>query len=227
MDNKKIYIINGSPRKNQNTAKMCSSFALGVESTGIEAEIVNLYDLNFKGCQSCFACKLRGGKNLGRCAYPDDLKEVLNKVSYSNGIAFASPIYFGDVTGVMKAFMERLLFPFVTYDENYTPIPPKKLETAVIYTMNVNEEMFIKSYIGANNSGPLGFFENWISHIYKKPVRVCAFNTYQFSDYSKYVADVWDEKEKAKQRDEVFPIDLKNAYEAGKNMGYMIINNGK
>lgn len=127
----------------------------------------------------------------------------------------------------MKAFMERLLFPFVTYDENYTPIPPKKLETAVIYTMNVNEEMFIKSYIGANNSGPLGFFENWISHIYKKPVRVCAFNTYQFPDYSKYVADVWDEKEKAKQRDEVFPIDLKNAYEAGKNMGFMIINNGK
>lgn len=112
MDNKKIYIINGSPRKNQNTAKMCSSFAQGVESTGIEAEIINLYDLNFKGCQSCFACKLRGGKNLGRCAYPDDLKEVLNKVSYSNGIAFGISDLFRGCYRCYESFYGAFAFSF-------------------------------------------------------------------------------------------------------------------
>lgn len=218
MNDKKIFIINGSPRKNQNTAKMCKSFADGAESAGFITEIVNLYDLNFKGCQSCFACKLRNGKNFGRCAFPDDLTDILDKASHADGIVFATPIYFGEVTGVMKSFTERLLFPFVTYDENYTPIPPKKLETAVIYTMNVDEKTFNESYLGNNNSGPIGFFENWISYIYKKPERICAYNTYQFTDYSKYVADGWDEKDKARQREEIFPQDLKKAYEAGRNM---------
>ncbi len=75
--NKKITIINGSPRKNQNTAKMCEKFAQGAKDHGAEIEIINLYDIDFKGCYSCFACKLRGGKNYGKCAYPDGLKSVI------------------------------------------------------------------------------------------------------------------------------------------------------
>ncbi len=215
---KKIYIINASPRKNWNTDKMCQSFAQGVQDAGGKAEIINLYDINFKGCRACYACKLRNGKNLGRCAYPDGLTEVLDKVAYGDGIVFATPIYFGDVTGVMKSFLERLLFPFVRYDKNYTSIAPKKLKTAVIYTMNVNSEIFENSYLGKNNQGAIGFFERWITHVYEKPVRICAYNTYQFSDYNKYVADVWDENDKSKHRQEVFPQDLKKAYEAGKEI---------
>lgn len=216
--NKKIYIINGSPRRNWNTAKMCESFAAGVEQAGGCAVIINLYDIDFKGCRSCFACKLRNGKNLGRCAYPDGLTEILDKVSHGGGIVFASPIYFGEVTGVMKSFLERLIFPFVKYDENYTSIAPLKLKTAVIYTMNVEKTLFESSYAGNNNSGPIGFFENWITHVYEKPERICAFNTYQFSDYDKYCADVWDVNSKVKQREEEFPKDLQNAYDAGVRM---------
>ena len=47
---KSIIIVNGSPRKNQNTAKMCESFANGVKEADGEAEIINLYDVDFKGC---------------------------------------------------------------------------------------------------------------------------------------------------------------------------------
>lgn len=65
---KQIYIINGSPRKNWNTAHMCKSFSQGAETKGINTEIINLYDINFKGCRSCFACKLKGGKNFGKCS---------------------------------------------------------------------------------------------------------------------------------------------------------------
>ena len=56
---KKAIILNGSPRKNWNTYKMCESFANGVRESGNEAEIINLYDIDFKGCRSCFACKLK------------------------------------------------------------------------------------------------------------------------------------------------------------------------
>ena len=115
MTNKKIYIINGSPRKNWNTAKMCESFANGAKSKGAEVEIINLYDIDFKGCRSCFACKLKNGKNLGRCAYPDELIPVLDKISQADGLVLASPIYCGDVTGMMRCFIERLTFPFFEY----------------------------------------------------------------------------------------------------------------
>ena len=50
------------------------------------------------------------------------------------------------------------------------------------------------------------------------PERLYAFDTYQFADYSKYVAPCFDEKEKARHRDEQFPKDLQMAHEAGVRM---------
>ena len=216
MDKKIIYIINGSPRKNWNTDKMCKSFAKGVTNSGAEAVIINLYDIDFKGCRACSACKLKNGKNYGICSYPDNLKEILEKVSIADGICLATPIYFGDVTGVMKMFLERLVYPFIRFDKQYTPIPPKKLKTAVIYTMNVDENTFLNQYIGQNNSAPIGFFENWITHLYEKPKRICAFNTFQYNDYSKYDDVRWNIEDKINQHDNIFPKVLENAYNAGR-----------
>ena len=59
---KQIYIINGSPRKNWNTSKMCENFAKGIIDVGGNVEIINLYDIDFKGCRACSACKLKNGK---------------------------------------------------------------------------------------------------------------------------------------------------------------------
>ncbi len=64
----------------------------------------------------------------------------------------------------------------------------------------------------------LGLFESWIEKVFEKPERICAHNTYQFSDYDKYDAEIWDANDKEWQRQNVFPKDLKNAYEAGKRM---------
>ena len=68
----KIYAINGSPRKNKNTATLLQKALDGVKESAkdkeIETEIINLYDLNYTGCKSCFACKRLGGKSYGKCA---------------------------------------------------------------------------------------------------------------------------------------------------------------
>lgn len=217
-----VYILNGSPRKNWNTAKMYESFKKGVTDAELTAEVINLYDLNYKGCYSCFACKLRNGKSYGKCGYPDELKEVLEKVSNADGLVFASPIYFGEVTAQMRAFMERLLFPVYVYDEEGSKIPPKKLETAIIYTMNVKPDRFNDWFVGVNKSGPLGLFEKWIEMTYEEPEILCAYDTLQFSDYSKYVADVWDVEEKQKHNKEEFPKELEAAYNAGVKMAEKI-----
>ena len=59
----KILAVNGSPRKNWNTATLLGKALEGATSQGAETEFDHLYDLNFKGCQSCFSCKTMGGKS--------------------------------------------------------------------------------------------------------------------------------------------------------------------
>ena len=59
---KKVMVINGSPRKNFNTAKLLKEAAIGAEEAGAQTEFVNRYDINYKGCISCLVCKRKGNK---------------------------------------------------------------------------------------------------------------------------------------------------------------------
>ena len=53
----KTIILNGSPRKNWNTALMLKEAGKGAESVGAEVEYIDLFDLSYTGCRSCMACK--------------------------------------------------------------------------------------------------------------------------------------------------------------------------
>src|SRR5208283_5032606 len=132
--------VNGSPRKTWNSATLLSKALEGAASRGAQTELVHLYDLSFHGCISCFACKTIGGKSYGRCAVKDDLTPVYKKIEEADAFILGSPIYFGTVTGEMKSFMERLMFPFTAYTDPYQAIFPRKIHTGLIYTMNIKEE---------------------------------------------------------------------------------------
>jgi multimeric flavodoxin WrbA len=214
----KVYAINGSPRKNKNTAILLQKALDGVKEAAkdkeIETEIIHLYDLNYTGCKSCFACKRLGGASYGKCSPKDDLREVLEKLSVADGIIFGSPVYFGTITGQLQSFLERLLFPYLVYDKNYSSIAPKKMPTAFIFTMNAPEEAM-------NQIGYLTTFNNIessIEHIFTKPLVMYSNSTYQFDDYSKYKADAFSEEEKAKHRKIQFPLDCQKAFELGANL---------
>ncbi|MCB2362001.1 flavodoxin family protein [Clostridium estertheticum] len=214
----KVYAINGSPRKNKNTATLLQKALDGVKEAAkdkkIETEIINLYDLNYTGCKSCFACKRLGGKSYGKCAIKDDIHEVLEKVSQADGLIFGSPIYFGNITGQLLSFLERLLFPYLVYDKNHSTIPPKKMPTAFIYTMNAPEEYMEKGgYLSNFNN-----FESILGHILTKPLVMYSNNTYQFDDYSKYKADLFSEEEKAEHKKMQFPLDCQRAFELGASL---------
>ena len=114
---KKIMIIDGSPRKNMNTAAMIEAFANGAKSVNEEIEVktVRVYDMNCKGCVSCLACKLKNSKYLDVCARKDDFTEPLRETAYADGIVFASPMYFFQITTQLRAFIERLFFPWLSY----------------------------------------------------------------------------------------------------------------
>lgn len=206
-----VIAINGSPRKNGNTATILNKALEGASSQGSTTELINLYDLNFKGCVSCFACKLKGGKSYGKCAYKDDLTPVLEKIESADAVILGSPIYFSEVTGEMRSFMERLIFPYLVYDKNYSSLNEKKKPIGLIYTGNVPESM-IKE---VEYDRILSRYENLFEKFMGPTESLFVTDTYQFSDYSKYVATAFDESAKAKRRQEEFPKDCEKAFEMG------------
>ena len=58
----KALFVNGSPRRNKNTAQMLESAMKGAQEAGEEVEMIHLYGLNYQGCKSCFACKIKGSR---------------------------------------------------------------------------------------------------------------------------------------------------------------------
>ena len=75
-------------------------------------ELIHLYDYDLKGCYSCLACK-RKDKATDLCSYPDGLLPILEKIRKADGVILGSPIYNGTDTAVMRAFIERLCYPFL------------------------------------------------------------------------------------------------------------------
>ena len=93
---KKVLGINASPRKNWNTAQTVGKALEGATAVGAETKMIHLYSLNFKGCSSCFACKLLHN-NAEICVLKDDLQPILVEVMQSDVLILGTPIYFSNI----------------------------------------------------------------------------------------------------------------------------------
>lgn len=217
----KAIFINRGPRKKWSTYQMLEKAMEGADDAGCEVEFINLYDYEFKGCKSCFACKLKNAKTNGLCAIKDDLRPVLEKALNADVIVMGSPIYFYFTTGVLRSFMERLMFPVLSYNpqvdeetgEFKSSLLNKTVPTAMIYTTGAPEEEAAKEFKHA-----LEVNKHFLETIYGYSETLYAHFTYQFKDYSKYDVMEGLETLRAKQRDEQFPKDLEKAYELGKRL---------
>lgn len=207
----KVLAFNGSPRKDWNTATLLKHALEGAASRGAETELIHLYDYNYKGCISCFNCKLKGGKSYGRCAVNDDLKPIFKKVEEAGAIILGSPVYFGMATGEMRSFLERLMFQYLVYDQAHSSLFEGKIHTGLIYTMNVDED-HIKN-VGYEQT--LRGAEMTLKRIFGASESLFVTDTYQFEDYSKYESSAFNAQAKAKRRGQVFPGDCKKAFDMG------------
>jgi len=205
----KVIALNGSPRKNWNTHTLLCEALHGAESKGSEVELINLYDLNYKGCVSCFACK-RKGVTLEQCVTRDDLFPVLQKIRFSDAFVLGSPMYFNCVTGEMRSFLERLCFPYISYDRK-PPSFSRKINTAFIYTMNVPEQYL--ENVGYTRQ----FADNarLLEGIFGRCETLVSTETWQFDDYSKYASSMFDVEQRAHRHATVFKEDCRKAFELG------------
>ena len=212
---KKIILIDGGPRKNFNTASMLQKFAEGAMSVSdqIEVKTVRLYGLDYKGCMSCMACKIKG-KASNVCQFKDALTPVLEEIAEADGLALGSPIYFGDVTGQMRTFLERLAFPWLSYND-YSMMAPKRMPVVLMETMNGTPER--------NNSQGYGSMEYCIQTALGEPEHLIAYNTYQVKNYERFELASFSEEAKRQWRDEHWEQDLQKAFDAGKQMAEKIL----
>ena len=214
----KAIFFNGSPRKHFNTAQLLEKAMEGARETGAEAELVHLYDYEFTGCRSCFACKVKNSKTNGVCAVRDSIRPIIEKAQEADIIVIGSPVYFGYPTGQVRNLVERLLFPLDTYlvDEQgqRVKVPHKSVQTAMIYTMNCPEWLMEK----VDYPKLLGFTGEEMGRLYGYNEVLYSCDTYQFTDYSRYDCNMFPEEKKREQREKQFPIDLQNAYELGKRL---------
>lgn len=207
---KKIMIIDGGPRKNFNTASMLQAFAEGAKSVDNEIEVktVRLYDIDYKGCMSCMACKIKG-KASNVCKFKDALTPILEEIAQADGLVLGSPIYFGQITGQMQAFLERLAFPWLSYND-YSMTAPKKMPVVLMETMNGLPDN--------NNSQGYGSLEYCITAALGQPEHINAYNTYQVKSYDRFELASFSEESKRQYREDNWEKDLQKAREAGRKM---------
>ena len=212
-----ILLINGSPRKNMNTATLLEKAANGARSAGADVELVHLYDYEYSGCKSCFACKIKNSRTNGLCAIRDGLRPLLEKCLQADAVILGSPIYYDNISGMMRSFLERLLYPVdankFTEDRQMVPILNRKIPFGMIYTMNAPEMYAKEGYAHVFKS-----IENRLTTFFGSCEAVFSCDTYQFKDYSRYDANMFSEEHKAAQREKQWPIDCENAYKLGEGL---------
>jgi len=213
----RVIGFNGSPRKTWNTSTLLEKALEGAASRGAETELVHLYDLAFQGCRSCFGCKTKGGKSFGKCAMDDGLTPVLDRAKQADALLLASPVYFWAVTGEMKSFLERLMFPYYRYVKPEDPAQslfPRAIRTGFIYTLGAPESRMRE--FGYDKAIELN--QMFLARVFGASEAMISCDTTQFSDYSRIDQDRFDPAAKAAHRERQFPLDCAQAFAMGARM---------
>lgn len=101
----KVLILNGSPRKNGNTSVAIGEMEKVFAQSGVEAETVQIGQLDVRGCISCGTCFERG-----KCVFDDIVNELAPKFEAADGLVIASPVYYASANATLIACLDRLFY---------------------------------------------------------------------------------------------------------------------
>ncbi len=101
----KVLAINGSARKDGNTAIMLRAALAPIEAAGIETELLQLHGKTIHGCIACMKC---WEKKNGHCAVKNDmLNDIVDRMAAADGMLIGSPTYFANVSSNIKSIIDR------------------------------------------------------------------------------------------------------------------------
>lgn len=107
---KEIVVLLGSPRDGGNSEQMADALIKGLEKNGHRA--VKLYtekmDTGCCGCGGCYSAE-----NMPCCQH-EDFNTVAAALLRADGIVFAAPLYWYDIPGKMKSFIDNMYCFYAT-----------------------------------------------------------------------------------------------------------------
>ncbi len=207
---KKIVAVNAGPRRGWNTDTLISEAIRGARSAGAETEKYDLFRLEkYTGCISCFGCKRE--KHKGHCICRDGLTPVLDAIRESDGLIIGSPNYLGEMTASFRAPYERLIFQNLTYNLETPCCNERPVPVLLIMTSNAHDTAYLDLMRGYQQTlnrfvGPTEIFVSG--------------NTLQLKDYGRtdWEWTMFDPQAKQKRHEEVFPKEMKRAFELGASL---------
>ena len=134
-----ILVLNGSPRKEGNTAAMVEAFAAGAREAGHPVDIVPVCQKKIAGCLACEYCHTKGG---GKCVQQDDMQEVYPLLESADMIVLASPVYYHSFTGQLQCAINRI----------YALDKPKNLKKAALILSSGSDHVYCGAIYEYQNS---------------------------------------------------------------------------
>jgi len=98
----KVLGIVFSPRKKGNTEILVNEALTGAKECGAETELVAVRDYEINPCEGCMSCE-----KTGKCKINDDMQIMYNKLLEADGVIFGAPVYFWNICGQAKIFIDR------------------------------------------------------------------------------------------------------------------------
>ena len=166
-----ILVLNGSPRPRGETAKMVAAFRSGAEGAGHTVTVIDVCRLNIHGCLACEYCH---GKGRGACVQKDDMQQIYEKLTNTEMLVLASPIYYHNISGQLKCAIDRF------YSALY-PKAPACLKKAAMFLASGDADMdvgarfsFEGDFLGYLGLEDLGLYTNHDPQVLEKIAAMAA-----------------------------------------------------
>ena len=101
-------IVSGSRNPEGQTAQACQALLEGVKSGGGEGDLLFLPQMKIERCRQCDDQGWGDCRSRGTCVIEDDFASVTDKIRAADAAVFATPVYFGDLSESLKAYLDRL-----------------------------------------------------------------------------------------------------------------------
>lgn len=153
---KRVLIVTSSPRKNGNSTILALKAAEGVKAEGGIADIAAIGNIKIAPCNACDACRV---KPEAGCIIEDDMQPLYQKIEDTDGIIFASPVYWFNMSAQMKLFIDRT---YAVHSENGYALTGKDVGVILTYE---DEDIYVSGGINALRS-----FKDIFAYVRANPV---------------------------------------------------------
>ena len=102
MKTSKVLVISTSLRGESNSHELAKAFAQGATDAGNEVELITLHHKDIRFCIGCLNCQ-----QTGKCVFDDDVPEIMSRLHDADVVCFATPIYYYEMSGLMKTLLDR------------------------------------------------------------------------------------------------------------------------